>query len=76
MLWAEGAISPIFEEFEATRSLLACDIGDKEGRQKILSNPNYIKRFEKIGMTRKLCQRFNGLKSNGDRFLSCTRMVW
>ncbi len=46
MLWAEGAISPIFEEFEATRPLLACDIDDKEGRKKILTNSEYIKKFE------------------------------
>ena len=58
MLWAEGAISPIFEEFEATRSLLACDIGDKEGRQKILSNPNYIKRFEKDWYDKKIVSTF------------------
>jgi len=58
MLWAEGAISPIFEEFEATRSLLACDIGDKEGRQKILSNPDYITRFEKDWYDRKIVSTF------------------
>ena len=47
-----------FEEFEATRSLLACDIGDKEGRQKILSNPNYIKRFEKDWYDKKIVSTF------------------
>ena len=45
-LWSEGAISPIFEEFEATRPLLACDIDDREGRQRILSDPDYIAKFE------------------------------
>ena len=58
MLWAEGAISPIFEEFEATRSLLACDIGDKEGRKKILSNPDYIERFERDWYDKKIVSTF------------------
>ena len=58
MLWAEGAISPIFEEFEATRSLLACDIDDKEGRQKILANPDYVRRFEKDWYDKKIVSTF------------------
>lgn len=47
VLWSEGAISPIFEEFETTRPLLACDVNDSEGRRKILSNPEYVERFER-----------------------------
>ncbi|MAT65858.1 MAG: aminoacylase [Gammaproteobacteria bacterium] len=47
LLWSEGAISPIFEEFETTRPLLACDVDDRDGRRAILGKPEYIERFER-----------------------------
>ncbi len=45
-LFCEGSVTPIFEEFRATRPLLACDVEDVEGRRRILSNEDYIKQFE------------------------------
>lgn len=47
LLWSEGAISPIFEEFESTRPLLAVDVGDREARRRILSNEAYVQKFER-----------------------------
>lgn len=58
LLWSEGAISPIFEEFEATRPLLACDVNDRAGRQAILSNPEYIEKFERDWYDRKIVSTF------------------
>ncbi len=57
-LWSEGAISPIFEEFEATRPLLACDIDDREGRQRILSDPDYVERFERDWFDKSIVSTF------------------
>lgn len=57
-LWSEGAISPIFEEFEATRPLLACDIDDREGRRRILSDPDYIEKFERDWSDKKIVSTF------------------
>ncbi len=47
LLWSEGAVSPIFEEFETMRPLLAVDVDDREGRRRILDNEDYTRRFEK-----------------------------
>lgn len=58
LLWSEGAISPIFEEFAATRELLACDVDDREGRLRILSNPEYIARFERDWYDRRIVSTF------------------
>ena len=57
-LWSEGPISPIFEEFEATRPLLACDIDDREGRHKVLSDPDYIEKFERDWVDKKIVSTF------------------
>lgn len=57
-LWSEGAISPIFEEFEATRPLLACDIDDREGRQRVLSDPDYIEKFERDWFDKSIVSTF------------------
>lgn len=45
-LWADGPFTPIFEEFATTRPLLACDLEDREGRRRILSDEQYIRKFE------------------------------
>lgn len=58
LLWSEGAISPIFEEFAATRQLLACDVDDRAGRLAILSNPDYIGRFERDWYDRRIVSTF------------------
>ncbi|MEQ8497252.1 MAG: amidohydrolase family protein [Gammaproteobacteria bacterium] len=58
LLWSEGAISPIFEEFAATRPLLACDVDDRAGRQRILSNPEYIANFERDWYDKRIVSTF------------------
>jgi N-acyl-D-aspartate/D-glutamate deacylase len=40
-MYAEGAICPIFEEFESTRSLMALDIEDAAGRQAIMATAGF-----------------------------------
>ena len=35
-MFAEGAICPIFEEFESSRQLMACDIEDADARRTIM----------------------------------------
>lgn len=58
LLWSEGAISPIFEEFAATRPLLACDVDDRAGRLRILTNPEYLERFERDWYDRRIVSTF------------------
>jgi N-acyl-D-aspartate/D-glutamate deacylase len=40
-MYAEGAICPIFEEFTASRQLMACDIEDAEARRCIMATPTF-----------------------------------
>ncbi|MGR8920736.1 MAG: N-acyl-D-amino-acid deacylase family protein [Gammaproteobacteria bacterium] len=58
ILWAEGAITPVFEEFEATRPLLACNVDDVEGRRRILANPDYVARFERDWYDKRIVSTF------------------
>ena len=37
-MYAEGAICPIFEEFESSRQLMACDIEDAAARRRIMAS--------------------------------------
>ncbi len=58
LLWSEGAISPIFEEFETTRPLLALDVDDAAGRRRILSNPEYVAKFERDWYDKRIVSTF------------------
>jgi N-acyl-D-aspartate/D-glutamate deacylase len=58
LLWSEGAISPIFEEFAATRPLLALDVDDRAGRVALLSNPDYIAKFERDWYDKRIVSTF------------------
>lgn len=58
LLWSEGAISPIFEEFETTRPLLAVDVDDREARRRILSNESYVKKFERDWYDKRIVSTF------------------
>jgi N-acyl-D-aspartate/D-glutamate deacylase len=40
-MYAEGAICPIFEEFESTRQLMACDIEDAAARRHIMASEDF-----------------------------------
>lgn len=44
-LFAEGAICPIFEEFESTRKVLACDISDAAGRLRVMDTAEFGQDF-------------------------------
>lgn len=57
-IWCVGPISPVFEEFSTTRPLLECELEDREGRRRILSQPAYIEKFEHDWFDRKLVLTF------------------
>ena len=57
-IWCVGPISPVFEEFSTTRPLLECELEDREGRRRILSQPAYIEKFERDWADRKLVLTF------------------
>ena len=40
-MYAEGAICPIFEEFESSRQLMACDIEDAAARRRIMASEEF-----------------------------------
>jgi N-acyl-D-aspartate/D-glutamate deacylase len=40
-MYAEGAICPIFEEFESSRQLMACDIEDAAARRRIMASETF-----------------------------------
>ena len=44
-MYAEGAICPIFEEFESTRRLMALDIEDATGRQRAMNSDEFGRVF-------------------------------
>ena len=57
-IWCEGPISPVFEEFATTRPLLECELDDREGRRRLLSEPAYIAKFERDWSDRKIISTF------------------
>lgn len=44
-VWAEGPLTPVFEEIPELRLLNEPDLEDREGRRRYLDDPNYIRRF-------------------------------
>ncbi len=44
-MFAEGAICPIFEEFESSRQLMACDIEDVDARRRTMATDAFGKLF-------------------------------
>jgi N-acyl-D-aspartate/D-glutamate deacylase len=44
-MYAEGAICPIFEEFESTRRLMACDIAEADERRRIMTSDEFGETF-------------------------------
>jgi N-acyl-D-aspartate/D-glutamate deacylase len=44
-MFAEGAICPIFEEFESSRQLMACDIEDVDTRRRIMATEAFGELF-------------------------------
>jgi N-acyl-D-aspartate/D-glutamate deacylase len=44
-MFAEGAINPIFEEFVATRALMACEIERTDERQRRMNDPQFAADF-------------------------------
>ena len=49
-VWADGAVTPIAEEIPELRALNEIDIEDRQGRQQLLRNPEFITRFKAMWM--------------------------
>ena len=45
-IWADGVISPLFEELESTRQINACEAEDRAGRQTLLRDKNFQVQFK------------------------------
>ncbi len=58
-MYAEGAICPIFEEFESTRRLMACDIEDAEARRRIMATDEFGATFVREWHDRGAVSTFN-----------------
>jgi N-acyl-D-aspartate/D-glutamate deacylase len=46
-MYAEGAICPIFEEFDSSRQLMSCDLENAEERRRIMATPEFGELFVK-----------------------------
>jgi len=49
-VWSDGAITPLAEEIPELRALNETDLHEREARQKILQDPDYIKAFRQMWM--------------------------
>ena len=45
-IWSNGVVSPVFEELDSTRKVVACEAEDYEGRQKIINDPEWQTAFK------------------------------
>lgn len=52
-VFADGVTTPLLEEKPAFRELNACEVEDREGRQKLLNDPAFQQRFRKDWRTGK-----------------------
>ncbi len=46
--WSDGVVTPLAEEVPELRRLNECDLGDREGRLKILNDPEYVRAFRQM----------------------------
>jgi N-acyl-D-aspartate/D-glutamate deacylase len=58
-MYAEGAICPIFEEFTASRRLMACDLEDAAARRRIMESPAFGDTFVREWHDRGAVSTFN-----------------
>jgi N-acyl-D-aspartate/D-glutamate deacylase len=61
-IWSDGAITPIAEEIPELRRLNETDLEDREARQKIMHEPDYIKSFKSLWMRGKQGWNLDRLK--------------
>lgn len=45
-MWSDGMISPVFEELESTREIIACETDQPEARLALLNDPDWLERFK------------------------------
>ncbi len=45
-MFSDGMISPVFEELESTREIIACEIDQSEERLKLFNDPGWLVRFD------------------------------
>ena len=46
-MWGNGVTTPVFEELESTRALIACEAEDREGRMRLLNDPAWQEMFRR-----------------------------
>ena len=61
-IWSDGAITPIAEDIPELRRLNETDLEDREARQKIMHEPDYIKSFKSMWMRGKQGWNLDRLK--------------
>jgi len=45
-MFSDGMVSPVFEELESTREIIACEVDQPEARQKLFNDPGWLARFD------------------------------
>ncbi len=58
-MYAEGAICPIFEEFDSSRQLMACDIEDADARRRVMATDTFGELFVREWHDRGAVSTFN-----------------
>ncbi len=58
-MYSEGAICPIFEEFDSTRQLMSCEIEDVESRRRIMATDAFGELFVKEWHDKRAVSTFN-----------------
>ena len=46
-VWSDGMVSPLFEELDSTRQLIAKEYDDVEGRRALLDDPAFVEAFRR-----------------------------
>ena len=46
LMWSDGMISPVFEELESTREMIACEADQSDKRLALLNDPAWLERFK------------------------------
>ncbi len=46
-IWSNGVTTPVLEELESTRALIACEAEDREGRMRLLNDPAWQEQFRR-----------------------------
>jgi N-acyl-D-aspartate/D-glutamate deacylase len=79
-IWSDGMISPIFEEMESTREMIACEADRADKRLELLNDPEWLERFktdwERMTVVKANITRLGGNKDQATFQIKFDQMVF